>query len=134
MGILLIIVLRHTTATRLVDKDVDEQLIQEQTGHNSVAVHHYKRPNLHLKEHVSDLLNVLPKGVEKEAPNPVNSTVRKGPLDSQNSSQKEKENDQDHSSNANSVVKPVDINIQVPQSVHNLGDLSGFINIHFHFK
>ena len=30
--------LRHTTATRLFDKDKDEQLIQEQTGHNCGAV------------------------------------------------------------------------------------------------
>ena len=83
--------LRHATATRLFNKDVDEQLIQEQTGHNSVAICHYKRPNLHLKEHVSDLLNVLPKGVEKQAPTPVNSTASKGQLDSQNTSQKGKE-------------------------------------------
>ena len=53
--------LRHTTVTRLFDKDVDKQLIQEQTGHNSVAKRCYKRPNLCLKEHVSDLLNVLPR-------------------------------------------------------------------------
>ena len=60
-----------------------------------------KRPNLHLKEHVSDLLNVFPEGVEKEVPKPTNSTVSRGPLDSQNSSQKEneKENDQDQSAN-----------------------------------
>ena len=32
--------LRHTTA-RLFDKDVDKQQIQEQTGHNSVAVRHF---------------------------------------------------------------------------------------------
>ena len=87
--------LRHTTVTRLIDKDVDEQLIQEQTGHNSVAIHHYKRPNLCLKEHVSDLLNILLPSVEKQAPTQVNSTVSKGPLDSQNKTWKEKENDQD---------------------------------------
>ena len=74
------------------------------------------------------------KGVEKQAPTPVNFTVSKGQLDSQNKSQKEKENNQDQSSNANSTVKLVDINIQVPQSGCNLGDLSGLINIHFHFK
>ena len=73
--------LRHATATRLFDTDIDEQLIKEQTGHNSVVVRQYKRPNLHLKEHVSDLLNVLPKGVGKQGPTPVNSTVSKGPLD-----------------------------------------------------
>ena len=121
--------LKHATATRLFDKDVDKQLIQEQTGHNSVAIHSYKRPNLCLKEHVPTLLNVLPEGVENQAPTPVNSTVSKGQLDSQNTSQKEKDNDQDQSSNANSIVKPIDINVQVPQSVHNLGDLSGLINI-----
>ena len=109
--------LRHTTATRLFDKDVDKQLIQEQTGHNSFAICHYKRPNLHLKEHMSDLLNVLPEGVEKQAQTQVNSTVSKGPLDSQNRTQKEKQNNQDQSSNAYSVVKPVDINVQVPQSL-----------------
>ena len=124
--------LRHTTVTRLFDKDVDEQLIQEQTGHNSVAVHCYKRPNLHLKEHVSDLLNVLLQGVEKEAPTQFNATVSKAPLDSQDTTQKEK--DDDLSANANSVIKPTDINVQVPQSVKNLGNLSGLIIIHFHFK
>ena len=126
--------LRHTTDTKLFDKDVEEQLIQEQNGHNSVAVHHYKRPNLRLKEHVSDLLNVLPQGVEKEGPTQVNSTVSKAPLDSQNTSRKEKEKDDDLYVNAKSVVKPVDINVQVPPRVKNLGNLSGLINIHFYFK
>ena len=49
------------------------------------------------------------------------------------SSQKENEN-RDQSAGSNSIVKPVDINVQVPQSLCSLGDLSGLINIHFHFK
>ena len=36
---------RKSTQTRLFQKDVDSQLIHEQTGHRSEAVMHYKESN-----------------------------------------------------------------------------------------
>ena len=49
--------LRASTATRLFRDGVDEQLIQEQTGHRSVgALRKYKRTDDALKEAVSDVL------------------------------------------------------------------------------
>ena len=51
--------LRKATATRLFEKGVDPQLIQEQTGHKSSAVMLYKKSNIEMKRKVSDMLNVL---------------------------------------------------------------------------
>ena len=48
--------LRSSTATRMYDQGLDEQLICEKTGHHSVAVRSYKRTsNCQMKE-VSDVL------------------------------------------------------------------------------
>ena len=63
--------LRHKTVTRLHHKNVGKQLITEQMGHCSNAVKRYAKISMKQKEKVSDLLNVLPKGVEmvdKEKP------------------------------------------------------------------
>ena len=50
--------LRATTATRLYQGNVDEQLIMERTGHRSLkGVREYKRTSDKQKEHLSDLLN-----------------------------------------------------------------------------
>ena len=48
--------LRATAATRLYSRGVDEQTIQEVTGHKSLAVRKYKRTPTTLKRRVSDLL------------------------------------------------------------------------------
>ena len=52
--------LRKATATRLFEKGVNPQLIQEQTGHKSNVVMLYKKSNLKMKREVSDMFNVLP--------------------------------------------------------------------------
>ena len=50
--------LRVTTATRLFDEGVDEQLIVDRTGHSSTdGVSTYKRTSDKLKELTSDVLN-----------------------------------------------------------------------------
>ena len=48
--------LRATTATRLFQNDVSEQLIMNQTGHRSTAVHAYKRISDEQKQQVSAVL------------------------------------------------------------------------------
>lgn len=48
--------LRATSATRMFDADVDEQLIMAKTGHASSAVRCYKRIN---DEKLHDLTNVV---------------------------------------------------------------------------
>ncbi|XP_041379334.1 uncharacterized protein LOC121391954 [Gigantopelta aegis] len=50
--------LRATSATRLFQANIDEQLICEQTGHRSDAVRTYKRPSDRQKAEVSDFLYV----------------------------------------------------------------------------
>ena len=52
--------LRATTASRLYANNVDEQLITEQTGHQSNAVCRYKCSNFDQKMEVSHLLHGLP--------------------------------------------------------------------------
>jgi Domain of unknown function (DUF3504) len=48
--------LRATTATRLFEQKVPEQLIMEQTGHRSTAIYSYKRPSDAQKRDVSQAL------------------------------------------------------------------------------
>ena len=57
--------LRHTTVIRLHCRNVGKQLIKEQTGHCYNAAERYAKTSMKQKEKVSDLLNVLPKGVQK---------------------------------------------------------------------
>ena len=49
--------LRATAASRLYQKGVDEQLIQEVTGHRSNAVRSYKRTNDCMKQNISSILS-----------------------------------------------------------------------------
>ena len=50
--------LRATTATRLYQSGVDEQLVMERTGHRSLeGVHNYKRTADMQREALSDILN-----------------------------------------------------------------------------
>lgn len=54
--------LRATTATRLYQAGVDEQLIMERTGHHSVdGVRSYKRTNQEQQENLSDILSLAKK-------------------------------------------------------------------------
>ena len=46
-----------TTATRLFEAKVDEQLIMQRTGHTSTAVRSYKRVGEKLRAVTSDVLN-----------------------------------------------------------------------------
>ena len=46
-----------STATKLCEKGVDEQLICEKTGHHSVAVGSYKRNSNQQMRQVSDILS-----------------------------------------------------------------------------
>ncbi len=48
--------LRATSASRLYDAGIDEQLIQERTGHRSNAVRGYKRTSSKLQKKVTDTL------------------------------------------------------------------------------
>ena len=61
--------LRATAATRLYHNDIDEQIIQEVTGHRSVAVREYKRTSDDQKFHASACImgtNVPNKSVKRK--------------------------------------------------------------------
>lgn len=58
--------LRATSATRLFEASVDEQLIMQRTGHCSTAVRAYKRIGEKLKPLTSDVLNATVSAVTKE--------------------------------------------------------------------
>ena len=50
--------LRATTATRLYSEGIDEQLVMECTGHQSIeGVQSYKRTSSEQQENISDILN-----------------------------------------------------------------------------
>ena len=68
--------LRVTSATRLFEASVDEQLIMQRTGHSSTAVRAYKRIGEKLKPLTSDVLNNTVSAVTKEGHESV-STVKK---------------------------------------------------------
>ena len=61
--------LRATTATRLFSAGIDEQLIQEQTGHTTTSVRTYKRTSSDQKEKVSGVLQNTTTAVETTTPN-----------------------------------------------------------------
>ena len=48
--------LRATCATRYYDNSVKEQIVQEFTGHRSLAVCGYKRTSMHQKRKASEAL------------------------------------------------------------------------------
>ncbi|XP_048240336.1 uncharacterized protein KIAA1958-like [Haliotis rufescens] len=48
--------LRATTATRLYDSGVDEQLIAEKTGHKSIAIRSYKRTSKEMADTVDSIV------------------------------------------------------------------------------
>ncbi len=58
--------LRSTCATRLYEKGVDEQIIQEVTGHSSNAVRAYKRTSDGMRANVSSILQCAGGVVEEE--------------------------------------------------------------------
>ena len=68
--------LRATSATRLFEAGIDEQLIMQRTGHTSTAVRAYKRIGEKLKAVTSDALNTALTAGEKEQdtmPKPLNN-------------------------------------------------------------
>ena len=67
--------LKATAATRLYSRGLDEQLIQEITGHKSLAVRKYKRTPSNLKRKVSDVL--YGNGIEQQNVNGGASTSTK---------------------------------------------------------
>lgn len=72
--------LRATSATRLYQHGVDEQLIQEVTGHRSSAVRAYKRTNDAMKRNISAVLSGEDMSVSKKqcsstSAKPINITV-----------------------------------------------------------
>lgn len=48
--------LRDTSATRMFNNGIDEQVISEVTGHHSLSVHSYKRMNSAQKRKTSEVL------------------------------------------------------------------------------
>ena len=149
--------LRGTTATRLYQKNVDEQLIKEITGHRSDAVRRYKKTSMAMKENISDLLNVVPPTAKvsksKDGKGVKNSGKRQIDHDSQvlstsgESSSKNRKIDEflvpvpignelskklKEGENSTEVKPhPMNIHLNVPQGLSNL---NGLVNIHFHFK
>ncbi len=74
--------LRVTSATRLYDAQLDEQLIQECTGHRSSAVRGYKRTSTDLQKKVCDTLYGSKKvAVDAEACNESVGTPTPIPID-----------------------------------------------------
>ena len=58
--------LRATTATRLYQAGVDEQLIMERTGHRSIdGVRSYKRTSNDQREVLSDIVNLTAPAMKK---------------------------------------------------------------------
>ena len=75
--------LRATTATRLFEAKVDEQLIMQRTGHTSTAVRSYKRVGEKLRAVTSDVLNgkadvKVKMDQTKQQEKPVNENVPPG--------------------------------------------------------
>ena len=58
--------LRATSAMRLFEAQIDEQLIMQRTGHSSTAVHAYKRIGEKLKSVTSDALNNVSSGNKEQ--------------------------------------------------------------------
>ena len=119
--------LRHTTATRLHHKNVGKQLIKEHTGYHSNAVKRYAKTSMKQKQKVSDLLNVLPKGVQ------VVNKEKSGDeenLDPKEGKTSEKTNVVTVPSKQN---EPLNVDFVIPQNVRDLDALGPLVNINFHF-
>lgn len=68
--------LRATTATRLYQSGVDEQLVMERTGHRSLeGVRSYKRTSDEQREALSDILNKKPKIISEVVSTPTSSEL-----------------------------------------------------------
>ncbi|XP_048242472.1 uncharacterized protein KIAA1958-like [Haliotis rufescens] len=65
--------LRATTATRLYDSGLDEQLIAERTGHKSVAIRSYKRTSAEMEARVD---NIIQRKSSKPASPTVSTVIR----------------------------------------------------------
>ena len=147
--------LRKTTATRLFEKGLDPQLIQEQTGHKSNAIMLYKQSSLNMKKKVSDMLNVLPREMEairqkenvmldrEEQFEMADKLKNDNSVDKcEESEVKEKNTNADKKpavmpkvkteSKPEVVVDKKGLDVHVPVSELGLNNLQGLVNIHFH--
>ena len=66
--------LRATTATRLFNADIPEQLIREQTGHRNNALWSYNRPSEAQKRKVSEVLQLQEDNAPSAAKQPTTLT------------------------------------------------------------
>jgi hypothetical protein len=92
-------ILRATTATRLYEQGVDEQLIKAQTGHRSDSVQAYKRTSVKQQFEVSNMLHTRPEKKQK---------VQDGTADKENAETNQ--------------VKPVSLKDVVPISLPSSSD------------
>lgn len=127
--------LRATTASRLFDNNVDEQLICEQTGHSGNAVRRYKHSTLQMKESVSAILAGDAKcgAVSKSCHGiGVKGSNKVGESSSKIADKKEQESDCTRldSDLKMDVRNQENMHINVPKEAANL---KGLVNIHFHF-
>ena len=103
---------RASAASNLYEQGIDEQLIQEKTGHRSVAVRSYKRTSNRQLKNVSDILygNINAQSTSSKP----SSTLSKPPSDNEDDSvcKKVKTDDKDVSSTSTDV-KGLTININV---------------------
>lgn len=118
-----------TTATRLFQSNCPEQLIAEQTGHTSNAIRRYKKSNLAQKEEVSKLLAGL-KSADSVHPVDESSKENVG-KDSTEASQNTVETGPKSTEKSGESGTGTNMNISVPNVQQNL---SGLVNIHFHFN
>ena len=125
--------LRATTASRVYASKVDEQLITEQTGHRSNAVHHYKRSNIDQKVEVSRLLHGLPakrqKTVDFESVSTCNEAQNKENevIDITEDTVKKP----DSVKSAESLQKVIQ-NLNISDIIGNSDSKSSLIEFHFH--
>ena len=126
----------------MFEKGVDPQLIQEQTGHKSNAIMLYKKSNLEMKKKVSDMLNVLPVEMQ-EIRDREKVMLQNESLKKKNQTEmvmvkenvKFKSNMEVAEKKEKVVVdtkKGIDLHVPVAPGF-DLSNLSGLVNIHFHF-
>ena len=120
--------LRATTATRLYANNVDEQLITEQTGHKSNAVHRYKCSTFDQKIEVSHLLHGLP---AKKAKIQEIGKENKSKVIEIKAVELVKEKPETKLSETGASQKVIQ-NLNIPDIVGNADSKSPLIEFHFH--
>ena len=100
--------LRATLASRMYEQGLDEQLIQEQTGHTSSAVRNYKRTFDTLKRKVSS-------AVQSDV-----SKVVKGAVSDKSSKSKEKKPKLDSEAQPKEEGQHIDVNYDKGNEIVNI--------------